>query len=181
MAGSLQDQLLGAGLSNKKKAKKINTNKRQQEKKSRKEKIELVNEAAVLADKALAAEKEKSQQHNNEIKQRAERKAYLAQIKQLVILNKVKVEHSDRLYNFVDQDKVKTLEIDEQTQKALAAGQLSIARVEDEYSLIPKAVADKIKQRDEQSIIPIATDSNKEVIAEDDPYADYQIPDDLMW
>lgn len=181
MAGSLQDQLLGAGLSNKKKVKQINVDKRRQEKKSRKNKTELINEATVLADKAMTAEKEKSQQLNKKIKQCAEHKADLAQIKQLVELNLVKVENSDRLYNFVDNDKVKTLEIDAQIQKALGAGQLAIVRVDDEYRLIPMGVADKIKLRDEESIIPITTDSDGAESVDDDPYADYQIPDDLMW
>ncbi|MCK5725750.1 MAG: DUF2058 domain-containing protein [Thiotrichaceae bacterium] len=181
MAGSLQDQLLGAGLSNEKKAKKINVDKRRKAKKSRQNKTELINEAAELADKAIVAEKEKSQQLNKEIKEQAEHKAYLAQIKQLVALNTIKVEASDRLYNFVDKGKVKTLAIDAQIQKALGVGQLAIVCIEEEYQLIPMGIADKIKLRDEESIIPITTDSDFSESAEDDPYADYQIPDDLIW
>jgi uncharacterized protein YaiL (DUF2058 family) len=44
---------------------------------------------------------------------------------------------------------------------------------------VPAVVADKIKQRDESVVLSqqaVNTD-----IDEDDPYADYQIPDDLMW
>jgi len=41
-------------------------------------------------------------------------------------------------------------------------------------------VAEKIRQRDQESFIYIAENASQEV-EEDDPYADYQIPDDLMW
>jgi len=50
----------------------------------------------------------------------------------------------------------------------------------DKYELVPTPVAEKIQQRDVSYVItqvlsaPIETD-------EEDPYADYQIPDDLMW
>ena len=55
MAGSLQDQLLGAGLIKDQKAKNIKTNKRKAEKKSRKTNTEIENEAAKLGEEAREA------------------------------------------------------------------------------------------------------------------------------
>jgi uncharacterized protein YaiL (DUF2058 family) len=46
--------------------------------------------------------------------------------------------------------------------------------------VVPKAVADKIHQRDARYVI-VSNTVSAETAAEDDPYADYKIPDDLMW
>ena len=45
---------------------------------------------------------------------------------------------------------------------------------------MPAPVARKIAERDAAAVIEL-NDSNKSASAEDDPYADYQVPDDLIW
>ncbi|MDH5217795.1 MAG: DUF2058 domain-containing protein, partial [Gammaproteobacteria bacterium] len=57
---------------------------------------------------------------------------------------------------------------------------LAIAKLGGVYELVPTAVAEKIKQRDEQYIITTGNRDEAEP-DENDPYADFQIPDDLMW
>ncbi len=65
-------------------------------------------------------------------------------------------------------------------------GRLAIARLlvdnnsEGEYAIIPASVADKIAQRDASSIVLHCALSAEEQ-DEDDPYADFKVPDDLMW
>lgn len=49
-----------------------------------------------------------------------------------------------------------------------------------EYAIIPASVADKIAQRDADSIVVNSALSQEEQ-DEDDPYADFKVPDDLMW
>ncbi|HGF6567734.1 TPA: DUF2058 family protein, partial [Yersinia enterocolitica] len=51
---------------------------------------------------------------------------------------------------------------------------------ESEYAIIPASVADKIAQRDANSIVLNSTLSQEEQ-DEEDPYADFKVPDDLMW
>jgi len=183
MAGSLQDQLLGVGLVDKKKAKKISTRKRKQEKKSRKSNTELIDKAAVLAEKAIEEEKEHSRLLNKEKNQAAEQNAVMAQIKQLVQVNKVDLlgkEKGDIAYNFVDVGKVKIIYVTDKVQGALSSGQLAIVKIDEGYQLVPHAVAQKIKDRDESMIVQINQVTGEQSV-EDDPYADYEIPDDLMW
>lgn len=191
MVGSLQDQLLGAGLIDKKKAKKISAQKRKQEKKNRKLKREVIDESAEMAEKAIADEKEHSRLLNEEKNQMAEKKAAMAQIKQLVEINKidlrVNAKEGDGLankgeiaYHFADADKVKVLYVNEKVQNALSSGQLAIVRIEDSYQVVPQAVAQKIKIRDPSIVIQI-NPVTKEKSSENDPYAEYEIPDDLMW
>ncbi|MBS5195373.1 MAG: DUF2058 family protein, partial [Morganella morganii] len=49
-----------------------------------------------------------------------------------------------------------------------------------EYAIIPAVVADKITQRDAESIV-LNNALAQDEADEDDPYADFKIPDDLMW
>lgn len=76
--------------------------------------------------------------------------------------------------------------MDKQTQAQLINGRLAIARLfinasgDCEYAIIPAVVADKIAQRDADSIVLNSALSQEEQ-DEDDPYADFKIPDDLMW
>ena len=46
--------------------------------------------------------------------------------------------------------------------------------------MIPREAALKIQERDPQRIVQMNV-KTEEVAVEDDPYAAYQIPDDLMW
>ena len=50
----------------------------------------------------------------------------------------------------------------------------------DGYELLPAVAAEKIMQRDD-AVIVLLNSNDKPEVDEDDPYADYQIPDDLMW
>ncbi|GAL30718.1 nucleoprotein/polynucleotide-associated enzyme [Vibrio variabilis] len=45
--------------------------------------------------------------------------------------------------------------------------------------MIPTVVAKKIAERDQETVIE--NDVKEEVVEEDDPYAQYVVPDDLMW
>ena len=52
-------------------------------------------------------------------------------------------------------------------------------RLGDATELVPKVVADKIAERNPDIVVRVKKADT--VPAEDDPYADYKIPDDLMW
>ena len=106
--------------------------------------------------------------------------AIVAQIRQLIETSRAKDTEGEVVYNFTDGNVVKRLYVSELVHKHITAGRLAIARLDDNYELVPTAVAEKIKQRDAQYIIESAQTSEVEQ-NEDDPYADYKIPDDLMW
>jgi uncharacterized protein YaiL (DUF2058 family) len=185
MANSLQDQLLGIGLSNKQKARKINSAKKKAVKKSRKENIELKNEAAELADKAREAQLRKSQQSNAQYNQQAEQKAIVAQIRQIIEMNSIEKGKQNQLqaYNFNDENKIKTVYVSAKNHDLISRGRIAIAKLEQNYHLIPMEAANKINERD-NNVIVLLNDPQKQQEGEeveDDPYADYQVPDDLMW
>ena len=64
-------------------------------------------------------------------------------------------------------------------KQKIVKGKLGIARIEGVYELVPLSVAEKIKQRNEKRVVIFeAEEKSKD---EDDPYADYEVPDDLIW
>lgn len=169
MAMSLQEQLLKAGLSTEKKAKKA--------KKSSKKTRELKREVKAATEQKKQEEQQRAKELNEKIQQQAQQKAVQAQIVQLIEMNKQETK-GDVRYNFTDGSSVEFITVSDPVQKQLANGQLSIVRYNEDYAVIPSIVAEKIALRDESWII---SQAEKEEIDEDDPYADYVIPDDLMW
>ena len=79
----------------------------------------------------------------------------------------------------MDESKVRKIYLTEQMHKQLSGGYLSIVKWGESYEVVPRKVADKISERDELIVIPLNVSDDTSV--EDDAYADYEIPDDLMW
>ncbi|MGF1911532.1 DUF2058 domain-containing protein [Vibrio kasasachensis] len=169
---TLQEQMLKAGLVNEKKLKKA----KKGSKKSRVQAKEV--KAAVEENKRLQQERDKelSTQQNEERLS----KEIQFQIKQLIEMNKLDLGDSDSKYNFTDGTLVKFLYVEPLIREQLSKGILAIARSGESYAVIPSVVANKIAQRDQYVIIE-QKELASDIIAEDDPYADFVVPDDLMW
>jgi len=176
---SLQDQLLKAGLVDDKKANKIKKNKHKQIKKKHKNKIETTDEAKLAAQRAQAEKVERDRQLNLQTKEDAERKAIAAQVRQLVEMNRQSSEDGDIDYSFTDGSLVKRILVTAAQLKQLSNGRLCIIRLDGHYELIPTLVAEKIRMRDAGT--QILSNQSTEIPDEDDPYADFKVPDDLMW
>ncbi|MBY5923284.1 DUF2058 domain-containing protein [Ferrimonas balearica] len=173
---SLQDQLLKAGLVTKHDAKKANKDKHR----ARKAGKQVVNEAKADAAQKRAEQTERDRQLNAQRKADSEKKALQAQIRQLITVNAQSREKGELAYNFSDNGTITKIYVTAALQQGLINGQLAIAKLDEEYHLIAAAVAEKVAQRD-ASVIVLLNDKSADAPDEDDPYADYQIPDDLMW
>ncbi|MGR5237190.1 DUF2058 domain-containing protein [Vibrio alfacsensis] len=169
---TLQEQMLKAGLVNEKKLKKA----KKGSKKSRVQAREV--KAAVEESKRQQLERDKqlSEQQNTE----RLNKEIKAQINQLIETNKIDLKDGDIKYNFTHGTLVKSLYVDSLIREQLIKGILAIAIVGESYVVIPRPVATKIAQRDESVIIE-QKEPESDIPAEDDPYADFVVPDDLMW
>lgn len=179
MGNAFQDQLLKAGLVDKKKVKQA---KKDQYKKTKQQgnKTTAEDKSTQLAKQAMAEKIERDRELNRQKKEEAERKAIQAQIRQLISSNAIAEQDGEIAYNFTDDGVVKKLYVDDATQRQIINGRLSIVRLDDSYKLVPTVVADKIAQRD-ASYLVLQNDQTSTELDEDDPYADYKIPDDLMW
>jgi hypothetical protein len=176
---SLQDQLLKAGIVDKKKAKQIKQEQRKEARSRPKGQVQ-VDENKEQAKRALAEKTQRDRQLNKRQQDEVEKKAIQAQIIQLIKMNRVDRQKGDVAYQFTDGTRIKKLYVTQQLQNDLSKGRLAIAKLGDSYELLPAPAAEKIMQRDAQVIVLLNRNESIEV-DEDDPYADYQIPDDLMW
>lgn len=176
---SLQDQLLKAGLVDEKQAKKVNKDKRKTAKVQRKSSEAVVDETKLRAQQAREEKAERDRQLNAQRKAEQDAKAIAAQIKQLIIAHRQPKDRGEVAYNFTDGGKIKKMYISNILQQRLGNGQLAIVRLNEGYELVPAVVAEKIAQRDSGCIVTL--NKKVDVPVGDDPYADYQIPDDLMW
>jgi uncharacterized protein YaiL (DUF2058 family) len=179
MANSFGDQFLKAGLVNKARLNEAKKSKSRQEKLKNKQKVEVLDEAAAAARQAAAEKAARDRELNRRQKQELEHKAVHAQVRQLIELNRVPRGDSEVGYNFQDGPVISKIFVSEEVRDKLARGLLVIARLDEGYEVIPSAVAEKIIQRDESCIVSNA--SARPERGGDDPYADYKVPDDLMW
>ena len=179
MGNSLSDQFLKAGLVNKQQAHKANKSKGKKNKQARNSKESSEQESTRLAKQAQSKKMERDRELNAQRKAEAEEKAVAAQIRQLIEMNHVALKGGEVDYNFSDGSKIKRILVTESIQRQLGLGRLAIVKLDGNYSVVPKGVADKIGSRDESYLIPMTITA--EITDEDDPYSDYEIPDDLMW
>ena len=83
-------------------------------------------------------------------------------------------------FNFADGDKVRRLYVTEAVRGDLSRGRLAIVRADEGYAVVPREVAEKIRQRDAAALVLLHA-GDEPGPAADDPYADYPVPDDLVW
>ncbi|WP_421848890.1 DUF2058 domain-containing protein [Marinomonas sp.] len=177
---SLQEQLLGVGLVDKKKVKKLKAESLQLKQKVKKGKAVVSGDDGRQEElKRQRVEKaEKDRVLNMERQKLAEQKAVHGQIRQMIEQNRIRKQDGDIAYHFTDNKKVKQLYVSQSMHDDLSRGRLAIVKLEEQYELIPEPVAVKINERDASYILVC---NNRIESIEDDPYADFQIPDDLMW
>ena len=180
MNNPFQEQLIKAGIATKQQVKKAQQDKKNIKKQQRNKKEKVVDEAGIKA-RQIAEEKASRDRELNKKKQEdARKKAISAEVNQLIIENRIERDEScEIIYNFEHNNKVKSIYVNEKMRQQIMQGKLGIARIEGRYELVPVAIAEKIQQRNEKRIILFK--DKQQAIDENDPYADYQIPDDLMW
>ena len=173
---TLQEQMLKAGLVSSKKMAKV-------QRTAKKSRVQ-AREAREAVEENKKAQAERDRLLSEQQKQATLAKEYKAQVKQLIEMNRIAIARGNIDFNFTDGSLIKKIAVDKQTQAQLINGRLAIARLaadgKSDYAIIPAVVAEKIAQRDAESIVLHSALSEEEQ-NEDDPYADFKIPDDLMW
>jgi len=189
MSEDLRNQLLKAGLVDEKQVRKAKTQKHKARKGNQKKK----SERATAPDTSAAAQRkaeqaERSRAKNREQQERAERRARRAQVRELVNANLAPIPTGDEAvdYHFQQGGQIRHLPVTQDSQKRLADGRAAIAgldlKAERGFRVIPREVAERIRERDPEwpLVIPAEADVRTDPDP-DDPYKDYVVPDDLMW
>jgi len=140
MSKSLQDQLLKAGLANRKQAVKAKKAKNHKEK---------------LKRSGVSVEEE---------------------VVQAAALKDAEKRDRDREF--------RTFSVSEKQRVALVNGALAVVRTTDEkaensYEIVPRKTALKIAERDEALVVLCNVEAEDN--SDEDEYAEFKVPDDLMW
>ncbi|MFI9652207.1 DUF2058 family protein [Guyparkeria halopsychrophila] len=179
---SLQDQLLKAGLAKK-------SGKQPKQKKSAWGRVNRHDKdantrppAEIEAAKKAAAEKrerERQQARETSARQREaeQRRAQRAEVRQLILDHAEKLASHGEPFYFIDQGRISSLPVDARLRRGLAARKLRLATWEKRYYIVSATTAEKIAQRDPAFLI--ALPSGGEI--RDPAYAEFSVPDDLIW
>ena len=176
---SLHEQLLKAGVVDKKKVKQVVQEKTKQKKIERQTGTQSVDEVRLAALEMQRKNAERARELNAQRDALATQKAITAQIVQMVQQNRQSKGNGDIAYNFSHDNKIKRMYVSAAVQAHLVAGRLVIVCQGETAELVPKVIADKIAERDPSMVVRVVKASSEPEA--DDPYAEFKVPDDLMW
>lgn len=181
MGNSLQDELLKAGLIDRKKIDQANRQKRSDRRRKPSGKKA---PPARPVDPEVQRQREEKAARDRELNQQREevrrQREVNAQVRQLVSQHRhPRIERDDDIpFHFENKGKIKRLFVSPETHRMITERRLVIVNDNGQFELVPPPIAEKIRQRNPSLVIDLPEDTAP---AEDDPYADYKVPDDLMW
>lgn len=182
MGKSFQEQLLQLGLVDKK---KISETKKQHHKKKKQKtkggaKQQLVDENALLARQAEEKKKARARQLNQEREAKLQKRAERARIRQLIENSRQEKDESGVAYRFNVEGKIQRIFVSKETADQLSDGRLGIVGSGEQFEVIPREIVLKIQSISDTIYTSLNVADSRQVDP-DDPYAGYEVPDDLMW
>lgn len=184
MANSLKDQLMKTGLVDKKRAHQVRQQRKQEEKMLRRGELE-ADDSAERIRQQRAEQVERDRQLEAQRQAERQTREIAAQIRQMIVTSRIDRSGGDVAYQFVQDRKIKKAYVTQTQYEQLVLGRIAIVALGEGYELVPAKIAEKISQRDPGAILLLNTQSQAAAqsaeAADEDPYADYPIPDDLMW
>lgn len=180
MSDSLRDQLIAAGYQAPKEDKKKPPHKKQKRAKSASKKksgkpqsargtppISSPNKTAQIAQDEAAI---------------AERKKLKAQIKALIDDTKLADWKGETAYRYLVDSRIRELYVTDDVQKALAARELAITRLNGDTYVVPRDTALAIQKINPQwSVFNLEAQPTESSSEESTEYSEYKVPDDLKW
>jgi len=137
--------------------------------------------AHVQAQQAQAAKVARDMELNRKREEKAQRRARLAQIEQIVEQHRLPRLETEDYYSFVDGKKIRRMSVDSQRREQLTKRELVIVRYKGHYAVVPADIAERIRERDANMVVPFVQQPPQGSSEVDDAYKDYVVPDDLMW
>jgi uncharacterized protein YaiL (DUF2058 family) len=186
---SLREQLLAAGLGNKKQAKQAEQEQRQQAQRRHEQRHQTKKVAKAepppptAAQLAQAAKAVRDKELNRKRQEQVELRAKEAEIKQLIEQHRLpRIEAEDcEYYNFVHGKKIRRVAVDAPRREQIIAGTVFVVRYHGQTAVLPADIAAKIRERDARAVVSHSADTPTGAAEEDDPYKDFVVPDDLTW
>lgn len=182
MSNPFQEQFLKLGLVDKKqvgKAKKKQHSEKKQQTVSKKA-APVLDENAILAQQAQEKKRARDQELNRQREEKLRKREVVATVKQIIEQNRIEKDKNGVAYRFTDGKKIQRIFVKQEIADKLSFGHLGVVRQSAEYEVLPKANIEKINGIDAKVFTFLAEFKAQEDDA-DDPYADYKVPDDLVW
>ncbi|HEY0503977.1 MAG TPA: DUF2058 domain-containing protein [Lysobacter sp.] len=181
-ANPLQEQLLKAGLVKKSKVADVA---REQNKARHAKGPSAPSEVQREAERARAEKAERDRALDAERKAQARAAELRAQARQIIEDRKVP-RSGESEYRFTEGGAIRTVLVNDDLRRKLSAGVLVIVRLDERYELLPRAAADKVRERDAGMIVldhgqPAGTEPAPPTSEDDAYYAQFKVPDDLVW
>lgn len=178
----LQEQLLKAGLVKKSKLAEVA---REQNRARHAKGAPTPSEIQLEAERARAGKAERDRALEAERKAQARSAELRAQARQIIQDRRVP-RSGEGEYRFTADGAIRTVLVSEDLRRQLSTGALVIVRLDDRYELLPRAAAEKVRERDAAMIVldhGQAAGSGPEAASSEDEayYAQFKVPDDLVW
>lgn len=180
MGKSFQEQMLKLGLVEKKKVNEAKKEQHQKKKQQVAKNAVVVDENALLAQAEMEKKKARARELNLEREAKLQKRAEEARIRQLIEEHKLAKDDKGIAYRFNVRGIIQRIFVAKEMADQLSRGQLAIIVLADRHEVIPRSIAEKIQSISDKMLIILnaPTDTTPDA---DDPYAAYQVPDDLMW
>jgi uncharacterized protein YaiL (DUF2058 family) len=183
MGKSFQEQLLQLGLVDKTKASKAKKAQHQNKKQNAKvgKKHVVVDENALLIQQVEEKKKARARKLNLQRDAKLQKRAEDAQVKQLVEQHRLEKDDRGIAYRFTVSNKIQRIFVAKELADQLSDGRLGIVSLADQHDVLPRAILEKIQAINNRVFVTINAASSKEGLDPEDPYAGFEVPDDLMW
>ncbi|AGA90726.1 hypothetical protein Thimo_1961 [Thioflavicoccus mobilis 8321] len=178
VGNSLQEQLLKAGLVDEQKLKQARSDKRKKGKAAPKGAAH-VDPAREQARRAQAEKAKRDRELNRQHQEATRRKALDNELRELIHAHRLSRDGGEVAFNFTDGSTLKRLYLRREQQQQVVDGNLAVVRQDTFYELIPAAIAERVAARQPERIIVFNKPGTES--GEDDDYAEFKVPDDLMW
>lgn len=180
MRNALQDQLLKAGLAKKSKVDQIAREQARQRQAAKGGTG--ADEDAVDAERLRRDKAERDRALQAERNALAKQQELRAQARQIIEQNALPAE-GDSDYRFTDGNAIRSVLVTPTTRAQLARGAVVIVRRDTGYALLPRAAADKLRDRDPTLVVVDHAGKHDTPSTDDsDPYySRFVVPDDLVW
>ena len=183
MGKTFQEQLLQLGLVDKKKASKAKKQQHQNKKQNSKagKKHVVVDENALLVQQAEEKKKARARKLNMQREAKLAKRSEDAQVKQFVEQNRIEKDEQGIAYRFTVSGKIQRIFVSKEIADQLSDGRLGIVGLVGQFEVVPRAIIEKIQSVNDRVFISINVASTKQEFDPEDPYAGFEVPDDLMW
>ncbi len=150
MGNPFQDQLLKAGLVNKKQVNKAKHDKRVTKKKNKNKKTDT---GPTKIQQEQAAEKKRIKKLNKKHREEELQQEKITQIKQMIEQHHIKQDKRGAPYNFVEENKIKRIYVPDKIADQISCGQAGIVKSAQGYAIVPRKIAEQIANRDQEAVL----------------------------